>query len=537
MRFHNKIGIVVLCLISVVISTISFSSGAEMGDLMKKVVIAGDDFFEWFAKGTYNSKENEFILFYRISGFLDPDKAETLMSGINGRRVSYAGEVLGDPISSITVPGTETQAWGMPACNPFKNEYMVSFVQGQKGTGWDLLARILDAQGNSLSEKIAISVLPAAQTMHPFIVFNPQRNVYFITWNDDRNGEEDIFGIMLREDGSIDTDEFLVCDAKGDQIFTDMALNTQDGSCFVTWEDFRHVDNWQEPSDIYGAIVSATGEVLKKNIPVCDDFGMENEGDQRRQRQTYDSKTNSFFVVWWDKTTTLDGGIYARIISASGEPQGETFQFIDGPNPQINCSVSYHEKTDRIFAAWDDMRDADLDSEEETERKKTDIYARWFYTNGEPDGPEIPIEIQVGEQANPKIIYNSLMDRFLISWRNQNVEEEGGGGGNIGDGHIAESAGNVEGMLYGIPSFVAGRVMDKETGAPMEETSVVILGIGTFSSVKTSAGGWFHLLEENQARGWYLLMVLKKGYLPYLNLINYQGSSLDKTIHLQSSFF
>jgi hypothetical protein len=525
--------------ILVAISCILFfsnQSGAAMGDYMKKIVIAGDDFFEWFPAGDYNSLENEFLVSYRISGYLDTAQVGVWLSGINARRIAHDGTVLGDPIENITTPGTGLQAWSKPAYNQFRNEYMISFVLGKEGTGWDLFARILDAQGNPISEIITISAIPA-QSQHPFIVFNPIRRVYFITWDDNRNGtnQNDVFGIMLKEDGSIDKEEFVVCDAPGDQIFTDMAVNTDDGSALVTWEDFRNVDQWRSNGDIYGAVVSGIGEIIKKDIPVCDDHGKENEGDQRQQHQTYNSKADNFFVVWWDeRPTTQNAAVYARIINANGEPAGDDFLLVDAPKPQIFCSPRYHEKTDRIFAVWDDMRDSDPDSQDEDKRSQRDIYARWFLPTGEPDGPEIPIETNNGEQRNPKLIYNSLTDSFLIAWRDYNVDETGGGGAPIGGGHITEAPGNVVGMVYGTPSFITARAVDKHTRNPVNDASVAIWGIGLKSSLKTNAGGWFNIADEGQRKGWYIAVARKSGFRMAVKLIRYTGKPVDTTIELSS---
>ena len=506
---------------------------AQMGDLMKKIVIAGDDIFEWFPAGDYNSMENAYAVFYRISGYLDPAQTGLWLSALNGHLISYDGTA-SDPIECLTTPGTGLQAWAKPAYNPFRNEYMVSFVVGQEKTGWDVVARIVDAQGNCISETKVVSALPA-QAQHPFIVFNPVRKVYFITWDDNRNGtnQNDVFGIMLKEDGSIDTEEFVICDAPGDQIFTDMALNTSDGSCLITWEDFRHVDQWKSNGDIYGAVVSGTGEIIKKDIPVCDDSGKENEGDQRQQHQAYNSKANNYFVVWWDeRPTTQNAAVYARIINADGEPAGNDFLLVDAPKPQIFCSPRYHEKTDRIFAVWDDMRDADPNSQDAAKRSQRDIYARWFLPTGEPDGPEIPIETNNGEQRDPKLIYNPLMDTFLIVWRNYNVTETGGGGAPIGGGHITEAPGNVDGMLYGVPSFMVGRVADKNTGAPLQDAATTVWSFGSKVSLQTNEGGWFNIAENGQKKGWYLLITRKDGYRTSFNLASYSGEPLDMKIQL-----
>jgi hypothetical protein len=532
--YHNKHSKRVLIVLSAIVLLVSgVSSAGDMGDVMKKIVIAGEDIFEWFPSGAYNAVDNEFCLFYRISGFLDPEQQQTWMSGINGRRVAHNGDGQGEPIANLTEYGTALQAWSKPAYNPYRNEYMVSFILAQEETGWDLFTVIIDAQGNNLSGKIPVSTIDA-QAQHPFIVFNPIRKVYFVTWDDSRNVERDVFGIMLDESGTVVTEEFVVCDARGDQIFTDMVLNTKDGSTLITWEDFRHVANWREPGDIYGALVSSTGEMLTQDIPVRNDAGEEDEGDQRQQHQTYNSKANNFFVVWWDeRPATQDGGIYARIINAAGEPEGEDFELVDYPHPQIFCSVSYHQKSDRIFAVWDDKRDSNPDSEDEQEQDRKDIYARWFLPTGEPDGPEIPIELQEGEQRNPKINYNPLMNQFLIAWRNYNVDEEGGSDAPIGEGHITEDPGNVEGMLYGMPSFLLGRVIEEDTGTPIEDAFAIIMGKGMLKVTRTGPGGWFNLEEKLQSPGTYGILVFKLGYQMAVQFIDYQNTPLEETVRMR----
>ena len=133
---HTRIFLIVLS--GIVLFVSSLSSAGDMGDVMKKIVIAGEDIFEWFPSGAYNAVENEFCLFYRISGFLDPEQQQTWMSGMNGRRISHNGNVQGEPIASLTEYGTGLQAWAKPAYNPYRNEYMVSFIQEQDETGWDL---------------------------------------------------------------------------------------------------------------------------------------------------------------------------------------------------------------------------------------------------------------------------------------------------------------------------------------------------------------------------------------------------------------
>ena len=125
------------------------------------------------------------------------------------------------------------------------------------------------------------------------------------------------------------------------------------------------------------------------------------------------------------------------------------------------------------------------------------------------------------------------MDRFLIAWRNYNVEEEGGSEDPIGDGHINEEPGNVEGMLYGMPSFLLGRIVDKDTTAPIEDACTIIFGIGAAKLTKTNEGGWFNVEENSQAEGIYLVLVFKLGYLPAIQSVVYAGEPRQATIEMK----
>ena len=113
------------------------------------------------------------------------------------------------------------------------------------------------------------------------------------------------------------------------------------------------------------------------------------------------------------------------------------------------------------------------------------------------------------------------------------LREEGGGDDPIGDGHIAEAPGNVEGMLYGMPSFLLGRVMDENTGTPIEDAFAVVMGKGIVELTRTGAGGWFNIEEDSQAPGSYVIVVLKLGYQMALQFIDYQHEPLEETVNVR----
>ncbi len=112
------------------------------------------------------------------------------------------------------------------------------------------------------------------------------------------------------------------------------------------------------------------------------------------------------------------------------------------------------------------------------------------------------------------------------------MDETGGGGAPIGGGHITEAPGNVVGMVYGMPSFIKARVVDRNTYNPVANASITILGIRSKTTQETNAGGWFNIAAEGQKKGLYLAVVRKSGYQTAVKLMRYTGIPMDMTIKL-----
>jgi len=123
------------------------------------------------------------------------------------------------------------------------------------------------------------------------------------------------------------------------------------------------------------------------------------------------------------------------------------------------------------------------------------------------------------------------MDRLLIAWRTELEEEVPGGGGS---GHITESGGNVMGKLYGVPSFLTGRVVDEKTGAPVENARVLIIGPSLPEIRKTNVGGWWNIARNSQRNGKYIILVAKRNYYVAMDSVDYEGEPLTKTIEINT---
>ncbi len=88
------------------------------------------------------------------------------------------------------------------------------------------------------------------------------------------------------------------------------------------------------------------------------------------------------------------------------------------------------------------------------------------------------------------------------------------------------------GKIYGQPSFLTGRVVEKKTGSPVEDAFVVVIGPSSPSLIKTNIGGWFNIAENAQTTGTYLIMVFKLGYHINVEFVNYKDEPLQPTLEM-----
>jgi hypothetical protein len=225
---------------------------------------------------------------------------------------------------------------------------------------------------------------------------------------------------------------------------------------------------------------------------------------------------------------------------------GETFLIIDGHKTENQQAVIYVSKERKYFMIWQDSRDYVINPETPW-LAENDIYGVWLDGDSAlPVGDEIPIYVGPGDQTVPRLTYNSLMDQFLISWWDTHalgdfnalpcedpmwagpVEE----GGSIAMPMMGLPIGDIKGTIYGAPSFLTVRVIERSSGDPVENALVMVMGPGVFTMESTNVGGWCNLSQESQRNGTYLVIVWS-GLSIAVEPVVYKGESLETTIALR----
>ena len=162
----------------------------------------------------------------------------------------------------------------------------------------------------------ALSPLPlraaSQDQMDPAVVSNG--NGYFVVWADQRNGSRDIYGARVSATGELlDPAGIPICTDPGYQSSPQVAFDGR--NYLVVWDDDRESTSTFLLHQIYGARVSTDGRVLEPN-----GFAI-TTNRVSRLGPAVASNGDGFFAVWsdWNRTEGAIADIYGSPISSEGE--------------------------------------------------------------------------------------------------------------------------------------------------------------------------------------------------------------------------
>lgn len=389
-----------------------------------------------------NSAENTFFVFWAAA---PGEGSQTGDYFISGQKISNAGKALGEPV--VVVKTENIVLLPRVLYNPNKNEYLLIYCLGENY--FNIQGVILDAGGRAVGEHFRVTDAPANQ-FHYTMAFNSRKSQFFITYNDNRNGVSDVFGVIVDSSGTTVKEEFMISTAPGHQINPVVCYNPKDDTYLVNWEDFRaHGDSLTEyetlnvMTDIYGALLAADGTVLINNIPMCADAGGI-DADQRFNDIAYNSKTNQFLVSWTDSRDSLHNvGIVGRIVEADGTMPAPDFTLVDAPGAQMISQSLYLPQDDKYFIVFErDHNDVDRFYFKDLTAHLS-IAAMWLDARGNPEAEIITICEGERNKRFVRFAHNTRENTFLIVW-----QDDFPGVSDSVEGHIMSAGGNIMGKLY-----------------------------------------------------------------------------------------
>jgi hypothetical protein len=334
---------------------------------------------------------------------------------IYGMRVSKEGELLdNEPFVVSDASGAQIS----PEVAFDGTNYLVVWYDSRGGVSYDIYgARV--AQDGTVLNSAGIAISTASEHQYFPDVSSDGTN-YMVVWQDERNGEFDIYGSRVGQDG-------IVHDPAGIQI--SLAADEQnrpsidfDGTnYFVAWGDYRSGSS----NDIYGSLITPDGTVLNgEGIPIS------TAADNQQMPSVSFGDTN-YLVTWYDRRDGSNYDIFGARVNKSGdvhEPSGISISNIDVQ--QVTTAVISY--SGQWLVAWRDNRNGGYN----------DIYGSRISASGTVTDPS-GILISASAQAQGKPAVASDGTNYLVVW------EEARSGGYSTD-------------IYGMRIDASGRQLDDD---------------------------------------------------------------------------
>ncbi len=264
-------------------------------------------------------------------------------SGAEGSRDIYVSRMpagsttLSTPVAITTATGDQCQP--DVACGPDGTVH-VAWQDRQRGN-WDIFAASSSDGGVTWSRPVQVTDSDHNETFPALTADGQSPSRVYIAWQDDRDGQSDIFAISSTN-GFVDTLSSRLTTDPADQITPDIVVDAEN-TAYVVWADMR---NGQ--ADLYGARSGAPGW---PNIPVVTAASV-----QSRPVMAIDESSGVLHLVWVDDAPG-DTDIYYAAFEGLPESPVSGRSIIDDTSgaDQFDPALVYAGGS-RIFACWQDRR-------------------------------------------------------------------------------------------------------------------------------------------------------------------------------------
>ena len=375
------------------------------------------------------------------------------------QRYANDGTALGNNAKINDDSGYNFQYW--PTVSGDENgNFIASWADGRNSNWRDIYAQRFSADGTPLGSNFQVNTDSEGNNHLRADIAIDENGNFIITWEDNRNGHEDIFAQRYLSDGSSIGNNFKINDDTPNTSQNNASISMDlDGNFVVCWEDRRNdyndvyarrfsnegipisddfkvnndftnkkqlnsdikVDDngnfiicWEDHrlgyfGEIYSQSYLNDGTPLDENIKVNDDL---TSGNQQWPAIEKDSEGN--FIIAWVDSRSLGKGIYAQRYTNEGIAIGNNFIVNDDTLENYTQKPSIAINLDGSFViTWADFREAEI----------FNIYAQRFSSDATPLGDNFRVDfLSAALNYNPKVVCKQNGD-FIICWGDM---DEGG---------------------------------------------------------------------------------------------------------------
>ncbi|MDY6874869.1 MAG: hypothetical protein SWK90_01510 [Chloroflexota bacterium] len=321
---------------------------------------------------------------------------------------------------NISAP-LESQENPRVAYNSTDQQFLVAWQDERDGDS-DIYAQIVLTTGIPITGNVVVQD-EAHQLVDPAVAYSPIGNTYVVVWHDEDDG--DIEERVVNADGTL-----------GVGVFNVIVAGTHPAIAYNSAADEYLVVFTSGGDDISGRRVATDGTFLGAAFSISSDAAA-----QSLPQVAYNGADDEYLVVWSDERT--DGAdVYGRRVDADGTPLGDDFAIATGTDAQDVPSVAWNSDDNEYLVAWHDYRDSGTTG--------SDIYGQLVGQAGSLEGGNFRISSSTAldYQQFPRAMYFSAYERYFVTWQD---DRNGDTGWDIYGQNV-----NADGSLYlsNVPFFV-----------------------------------------------------------------------------------
>ncbi|MBN2093732.1 Ig-like domain-containing protein [candidate division KSB1 bacterium] len=226
-----------------------------------------------------------------------------------------------------------------------------------------------DPEANPLGENVPLEKSVTGSSLSaPRIDFDSVGH-FWIVWDDERDGNYNIYCQRIDHDGAINESDFRVNTDETDAIQGRPAISVHaKGSCIIVWEDQREGNR-----DIYGQVLNNSAEVPGANFRINDDSG--NSG---QYTPALDQDIEGNFVVIWRDDRNTNADIYRQSYTNQVKKIGPNIRVNSDEQTSTQVKPDVRLMNQVIYSVWEDGR---------IRGKKRDVFARLDSFFPQPPAP------------------------------------------------------------------------------------------------------------------------------------------------------
>jgi len=300
---------------------------------------------------------------------------------VYGQLIDPDGQTIGGNFAVCTQSASQYN----PAVGSSPTNHLIVWEDNRNGNS-DIYGQLVDKNGSPVGMNFPICDQTHDQ-YHPAVAFG--NSMYLVVWRDNRSGAWDIYGLLISIAGGSFGTEFVICGNPNGQDHPAVAFDG--GKFLVVWTDWRNSNR-----DIYGQYVGEFGGLLQNNMIVTLD------GHHQYKPAIAFDGTN-YLVAWIDER---DGNtaVYGQWIWAGGASLIQNFPICSDAHNQNQYSPAVAFNGSKHLVVWQDYRSDTYE----------DIYGQVIGSNGYPIGGNFPVCNNERNQYAPKMASNG--SKFLIVW-------------------------------------------------------------------------------------------------------------------------